>query len=279
MPSYMTTIGLHLRDGYAQQLYLDSSVTQRNDYLDIGLVTLNSSGWFLHKTDAGRRGSTWYTEGMNIVLNRGGAQGTITIQYVFTDLNFDLSSPTDRAALEQLLSVEKTYAEFSNDPAQIGRYRYLKFNLLSESGAEDPTVTESAESQILTMTAEYAEALNLSVATTEVSRTVSVWRKTTPTIALTYMTSFDGTGRYNIDGAEVLVWIGKSIKQVEADAAALFGPLTATVDNGALGEASITLTQAQTTLSPGDYIMQVQLTKGGTILRHTVELKVLGTYL
>lgn len=280
MPSLVTSVGLRLEsDALGQSIYLDASVARRSNNTAIGLVSTTTTGWFLHKTDAGRRGITWTMSTADFSLNLGGAQGTVTLAYLYSDTSYDLTNPAHVTLLNTLVSAPVALATFQAVAPQVGRYRYLKFILTSASGAQDPTVTESGATQTITASVEFADLVTLSTLNTSVDRTVHITRKTTPTLAFTYVASPDGMTRYDISGGTALAWIAKSYRAVEADGAALVGPLAMTINDGPQGELSITLTQAQTTLESGEYMMQIELTKGGVILRHAIHLHVAQSFL
>jgi hypothetical protein len=277
MASFSTSVGFAVVDGDKQTVYL-SGAALRTDNLEVGLAATNTNGVVYHRTDSGRRGTTWSMPSLYFHLNRGSYDGDILFEYVYTDVAYDVEDADDRVDLEELWSDQMSLATMQGEDDQVGRYRYLRVTLVA-NGVDDPVITTTAESQVITAGVEYSEPVMLSVETPQAQRTMKLWRKSTPTIALFYVTTPDGVGRFDIAGATIQLWIGKSIRKVDHDGAALVGPLAVTIDDASHGEASLALTQAQTTLESGDYIMQVQLTKGAQILRHTISVEVLGTYL
>jgi len=280
MASLVTSLGLRLSaSALGHQVYLGSNTARRSNNMVVGLTSTTATGYFLHRVDSGRRGTIWTMASAAFAINLGGAQGDVAIQYFYSDTSYDLTSSIDRGIVTAALSPAKSLVEFQQEAAQVGRFRYLQFTLTSTSGAEDPTVQESGATQEITSTVEVAEILVLSTSEGEVGRKVRVRRKDTPTIQLIYSTSVDGVVRYDISGATVRLWLAQSVKQANVVGAAIWGPVVATVDDPALGEASQQLTQEQTTVTEGSYVLQVEMTKGTTVYRHLVPFEVENTFL
>ena len=274
MPTRITSIGLHLSaTGFYQDVWLGSGVAYRLNNTQIGVTAQPGSGVFLHKTDAGRRDCTWEHSNVYFPVNLGGETGTITVAYLYTNSDYNIQDSGQRTTLLGLLSTSKTQTQVRADPDGVGRYRYWYSTLTSASGAQDIYVQEWGAVQELSQPVEIGDPLYLITAEGTSQKSIVVARKTTPTIPLIYATTIDGLVRYNISGATINMRIARSATAALAGTL-LFGPLAVTIDDGPNGEASIVLTEAQTTLTAGVYIADFELVKGGTKLRHLVQFVV-----
>jgi len=280
MASLTTSLGLRLSaDGTAAQVYLGPNAGRLNNNMAIGLVGTLMTGYFLQRTDSGRNGTVWDMSSLDLKINLGGAQGVVTCAYLYSDEEFDLTDSADRTELANVLSADTTIGILQTLAAQTGRFRYLRFTLTSTSSLDAPTVTEVGESQSIGTSVDWAELVVLSTSADEVSRSIVVTRKSTPTMLFYYATSLDGLLRFDITGGAVTLSLAKSVNSANRQGFPIWGDLDATITDGTLGEVSVQLDTTKTNLEPGNYVMQVEFNRGSTSLRHLIGCEITDSFL
>lgn len=277
MANRVTSVGLHIAaTEFYQDIWLDTTRVQyRANNREIGLISTSTSGVFLHKTDAGRRDCLWEHSNVYFPVNFGGATGTVTVSYLYSNIEYDIQDSGERTTLIGLLSPPKTQAQLRTELDGVGRYRYWYVTLTSASGAENPFVAEWGAVQELSQPVEYGSVVVLATDSSDPrpTRKITVVRKTTPSISLIYSTTVDLLSRYDISGATITLRVART-PAIGTAGTYLIPAVSVGVDDGPMGEASVQLTELQTTLTAGLYSCDIELVKGGTKLRHVLPFEV-----
>jgi hypothetical protein len=278
-------VGLHLTAGYAQDVYFDATkLGYREASTRIGVLGAPpvTSALVFHKTDGGRRDLSWKHSDFFLPANLGvGAppNAVVEVAYYYSNRDLSVQSSTDRSDIQQNLSAYYTAAAIVGQPAGVGRYRYLVFDLSTQIGDADAVLWEYGTIQTTTQPIETGEKLTLVIGGKLAPWVIEFVRGSTVTLLLHYQTGPDPQAApYDLTGGTVQVSLAKSSNVALAVGVPLVGPLSATITNALNGDASLTLgtVTAETDLPPGDYLLEVLMKKGTQRERHLSYARCLG---
>lgn len=277
MPMRKSTVGLHLAAADHQQAtWLGANVGYRNASREIGLTStgLNVVGYVWHKTDAGRSNTLWVMDDFVVPENVGigASNGPVTVQYLYSNADYDITNAGHRTQITALLSAEQDQAGLRDDAVQAGRYRYLVFVLRSQ--AADSFISEWGVSQsVYEPISVGGLTLALVMDDKPSPGRFNIVRGTTPT--LTFMLVNSNGAAFDATGGSLKVSISKSALSAQIAGAPAVGPITATIDvDPTTGQFEWIPTAAQTDQSPGEYVFEALWSRGSERARFMYAIEI-----
>jgi hypothetical protein len=271
-----TSLGFHTRSQGAFQVYFDPTYLEhRKSESQIGLVDPANGNQLLYsRADSGVRDTLWKHLNFYLPANIGvSGNGDVTLQYHYSNDEYDVLNDWDRANLLDSLSNNITDTEMRSESISTGRYRYLLLHLTTNQG-KDCFVQSNGFMEDSYYTLLFTEFVPIYIDGEEAPCIVKVKRGESRTLNFDIYTTTNRTDNYDLTGGQVILAIHKSYASLESGSSLLIGPLECTIVDPELGSAYITLTHDQLDLDYGEYVAEVLVIVGTVRIKRSFTIRI-----